>query len=98
MRELTMTLEADTNPVADTNVVLMNADKQITGTLVQRIRTVRLVESIPNHPYRKSGTTNDDLAGYEAVTVAKKCILNWQYRLVTSVTHSKASDLNDASW
>ena len=71
MRELTMTLEADTNPVANTNVVLMNADKQITGTGTTdsngeaggiQFRTIRI---------DSSGTTNDDLAGYEAVTVAK---------------------------
>ena len=66
-----MTLEADTNPVADTNVVLMNADKQITGTGTTdstgqadgiEFRTIRI---------DASGTTNDDLAGYEAVTVAE---------------------------
>ncbi|MGB2346837.1 MAG: hypothetical protein ACPH9F_08300, partial [Candidatus Poseidoniaceae archaeon] len=70
MRELTMTLQADTNPVANTNVVLMNADKQITGTgttdtngeaLGIQFRTIRI---------DATGTTNDDLAGYEAVTVA----------------------------
>ena len=71
MRELTMTLEADTNPVADANVVLMNADKQITGTGTTdsngqadgiKFRTIRI---------DSSGTTNDNLAGYEAVTVAE---------------------------
>ena len=71
MRELTMTLQADTNPVADTNVVLMNAAKKITGAGTTdsageadgiTFRTVRI---------DASGTTNDDLAGYQAVTVAK---------------------------
>ncbi|MEC7483744.1 MAG: hypothetical protein VX998_03040, partial [Candidatus Thermoplasmatota archaeon] len=71
MRELTMSLEADTNPVANTNIVLMNADKKITGAGVTdsngeadgiQFRTIRI---------DSSGTTNDDLAGYEAVTVAK---------------------------
>ena len=71
MREITMTLEADGNPVDDTNVVLMNADKKITGTGTTDsngeadgilFRTVR-VDS--------SGLSNDDLAGYEAVTVAQ---------------------------
>ena len=32
MRELSINLQADSNPVADTNVVLMNVDKKITGT------------------------------------------------------------------
>ena len=71
MREITMTLEADGSPVDDTNVVLMNADKKITGTGTTDsngeadgilFRTVR-VDS--------SGLSNDDLAGYEAVTVAQ---------------------------
>ena len=31
MRELTINLQADSNAVADTNVVLMNVDKKITG-------------------------------------------------------------------
>ena len=71
MRELTMNLQADTNPVADTNVVLMNAAKKITGAGTTdsageadgiTFRTVRI---------DASGTTNDDLAGYQAVTVAK---------------------------
>ena len=71
MREITMTLEADGNPVDDTNVVLMNSEKKITGTGTTDsngeadgilFRTIR-VDS--------SGLSNDDLAGYEAVTVAE---------------------------
>ena len=71
MRELTINLQADSNAVADTNVVLMNVDKKITGASTTDsngdaegilFRTIR-VDS--------TGTTNDDLAGYEAVTVAK---------------------------
>ena len=70
MRELTINVQADTNAVIDTNVVLMNADKKITGTGTTDsngdaegilFRSIR-VDS--------AGTTNDDLNGYEAVTVA----------------------------
>ena len=71
MRELSINLQADSNPVADTNVVLMNTDKKITGASTTDssgdaegilFRTMR-VDS--------SGTANDDLAGYQAVTVAE---------------------------
>ena len=71
MRELSINLQADSNPVADTNVVLMNVDKKITGTGTTDtngdaggilFRTMR-VDS--------SGSSSDDLSGYEAVTVAE---------------------------
>ena len=70
MRELEMTIEADGSGVQGTTVVLMNADKKITGTGTTdangdafgvQFRTVR-VDS--------SGTTSDNLAGYQAATVA----------------------------
>ena len=71
MRELSINLQADTNAVVGANVVLMNAAKTITGASTTdsngdadgiKFRTLR-VDS--------SGTTNDDLAGYQAATVAE---------------------------
>ena len=71
MRELSINLQADTNAVVGANVVLMNAAKSITGASTTdsngdadgiEFRTLR-VDS--------SGTTNDDLAGYQAATVAE---------------------------
>ncbi len=71
MRELSINVQADSQAVQDTNVVLMNADKKITGTGTTDssgdangilFRTMR-VDS--------TGPTNDDLSGYEAVTVAE---------------------------
>ena len=71
MRELSINLQADTNAVVGANVVLMNAAKSITGAGTTdsngdadgiKFRTLR-VDS--------TGTTNDDLAGYQAATVAE---------------------------
>ena len=71
MRELSINLQADTNAVVGANVVLMNAAKTITGAGTTdsngdadgiKFRTLR-VDS--------TGTTNDDLAGYQAATVAE---------------------------
>ena len=70
MRELEMTISADGSGVDGTNVVLMNADKKITGTGTTdstgkatgvHFRTIHI---------DSSGASSDNLNGYQAATVA----------------------------
>ena len=70
-RVLEVQLDADNNPVGDTNIVLMNADNKITGVGETDATGKATDLTFRTERVEKSGTTTDDLNGYRAVTVAE---------------------------
>ena len=71
MRQLDVTLTADTNPVAGANVILKNADGEATGSAVTDSSGVANDMTFTTQTVDVLGFNQLSLAGYEAVTVAK---------------------------
>jgi FlaG/FlaF family flagellin (archaellin) len=65
-----MTITADGSAVQGTNVVLMNSDKKITGTGTTDTNGVASGVNFRTILINSAGSTSDNLAGYEAATVA----------------------------
>ena len=71
MRQLDVTLTADSNPVAGANVILKNADGEATGSAVTDSNGEAADMTFMTQVVDLSGFNQLSLAGYEAVTVAK---------------------------
>ena len=71
MRQLDVNVLADSNPVSGANVVLKNADGEVTGSAVTDSSGDALDMTFVTVTVDLSGLTTQSLTGYEAVTVAK---------------------------
>jgi len=71
MRHLDVNVLADSNPVSGANVVLKNADGEVTGSAVTDSSGDALDMTFVTQRVDLSGLSTMSLSGYEAVTVAK---------------------------